>query len=66
MSKAVARKLDKWIADADDAEELADELSVWFDDDPDDDELEEMALAIAERLIGKADTDSDGGEDGYE
>lgn len=60
--KAIARKLDKWIADADDADELADELTTWFDDDPDDDELEKMALAIATRLIGKADSEDDGSD----
>ncbi|MEY9828483.1 hypothetical protein ABIA25_000298 [Sinorhizobium fredii] len=59
MSKA-RNKLDKWIANADDADDLAEALTAWFEDDPDDDELEDMTLEIATRLLA---TDDDEGDD---
>ncbi|MCA1493858.1 hypothetical protein I6F11_23400 [Ensifer sp. NBAIM29] len=50
MSK-LARKLDRWIANADEPEDLAEALASWFDEDPDEDEIEEMTLEIATRLM---------------
>ncbi|WP_037468246.1 hypothetical protein [Sinorhizobium fredii] len=58
MSKARS-KLDKWIANADDAEDLAEALTAWLEDDPGDDELEDMTLEIATRLLANDDSEGD-------
>jgi arginine deiminase len=60
MASKINRLLEKWIRSADDPEELADELTQWFED-ASDDEIAEMTLTIATKLMPDDDGRTDNG-----